>query len=40
MPAPVEIITEPALTLQLLAWVLTGSLLGSCSGAHSGPARQ
>jgi putative membrane protein len=36
MPAPVEIITEPALTLQLLAWVLTGSLLGSCSGLIPG----
>ncbi|ELY69254.1 tripartite tricarboxylate transporter permease [Natrinema versiforme] len=36
MPAPVEVVTEPALTLQLLAWVLAGSLLGSCSGLVPG----
>ncbi|SEQ31836.1 putative membrane protein [Natrinema salaciae] len=36
MVAPVEIVTEPALVLQFLAWVLAGSLLGSCSGLVPG----
>ncbi|MGQ3414064.1 tripartite tricarboxylate transporter permease [Natrinema sp. LN54] len=36
MPASVEVVTEPALTLQLLAWVLAGSLLGGCSGLVPG----
>ncbi|WP_226483005.1 tripartite tricarboxylate transporter permease [Natrinema amylolyticum] len=36
MPAPVEVVTEPALTLQLLAWVVAGSLLGCCSGLVPG----
>ncbi len=36
MPAPVEVVVEPALTLQLLAWVLAGSLCGTCSGLVPG----
>jgi len=36
MPAPVEVIVKPALTLQLLAWVLAGSLCGTCSGLVPG----
>ena len=36
MPAPVEVIVKPALTLQLLAWVLAGTLCGTCSGLVPG----
>ena len=36
MAAPVELVAEPVLTLQLLVWVLAGSLLGSCSGLVPG----
>ncbi|MFB1062956.1 tripartite tricarboxylate transporter permease [Natrinema sp. H-ect4] len=36
MPGPVEVVVEPALAVQLLAWVLAGSLLGSCSGLVPG----
>ncbi len=36
MPAPVEVVSEPAVTLQLLGWVLAGSLLGCCSGLVPG----
>ncbi|MFA9415591.1 tripartite tricarboxylate transporter permease [Natrinema sp. HArc-T2] len=36
MAAPVEVVVEPALTLQLLAWVLAGSLCGTCSGLVPG----
>src|SRR6056297_4018304 len=36
MAAPVEVAAEPALTLQLLAWVLAGSLCGACSGLVPG----
>ncbi|SIR86736.1 tripartite tricarboxylate transporter permease [Natronorubrum thiooxidans] len=34
--APVEFVTEPSLTLQLLGWVLAGAALGSCSGLVPG----
>ncbi|WP_436343295.1 tripartite tricarboxylate transporter permease [Natronorubrum sp. FCH18a] len=34
--APVEFVTEPTLTLQLLGWILAGALLGSCSGLVPG----
>uniref|UniRef100_UPI003F4A573B tripartite tricarboxylate transporter permease n=1 Tax=Natrinema sp. CGMCC1.2065 TaxID=3445767 RepID=UPI003F4A573B len=36
MPAPVEVVSEPVVTLQLLGWVLAGSLLGCCSGLVPG----
>ncbi|PCR90768.1 tripartite tricarboxylate transporter permease [Natrinema ejinorense] len=36
MVAPVEIGFQPALTGQLLAWVVAGSLLGCCSGLVPG----
>ncbi|OLZ41157.1 hypothetical protein A6E15_09230 [Natrinema saccharevitans] len=36
MPAPIEVVSEPAVTLQLLGWVLAGSLLGCCSGLVPG----
>ncbi|WP_265111522.1 tripartite tricarboxylate transporter permease [Halosolutus halophilus] len=36
MAVPVEFVAEPMLTLQLLGWVLAGSLLGSCSGLVPG----
>ena len=36
MPAPVEVVVKPALTLQLFAWVLAGSLCGTCSGLVPG----
>ncbi|OAQ53838.1 hypothetical protein HTG_06115 [Natrinema mahii] len=36
MPAPIEAVSEPAVTLQLLGWVLAGSLLGCCSGLVPG----
>ncbi|WP_408959037.1 tripartite tricarboxylate transporter permease [Natrinema sp. 74] len=36
MPALVEVVTEPGLTLQVLAWVLAGSVLGACSGLVPG----
>ncbi|MBZ6493744.1 tripartite tricarboxylate transporter permease [Natrinema longum] len=36
MAAPVEIGFQPALTGQLLAWVIAGSLLGCCSGLVPG----
>ncbi|ADD07072.1 DUF112 family protein [Natrialba magadii ATCC 43099] len=34
--APVEFVTDPALTLQLLAWTLAGASLGSLSGLVPG----
>ncbi|ELY99030.1 hypothetical protein C482_10751 [Natrialba chahannaoensis JCM 10990] len=34
--APVELVTDPALTLQLLAWTLAGASLGSLSGLVPG----
>ncbi|WP_254523058.1 tripartite tricarboxylate transporter permease [Natrinema caseinilyticum] len=36
MVAPVEFVFQPSLALQLLAWVLAGSLLGCCSGLVPG----
>ncbi|QLG50826.1 tripartite tricarboxylate transporter permease [Natrinema halophilum] len=36
MAASVEFVSQPSVTMQLLAWILAGSLLGSCSGLVPG----
>ncbi|WP_254765102.1 tripartite tricarboxylate transporter permease [Natrinema marinum] len=36
MAAPLEFVAQPALTVQLLVWVLAGSALGTCSGLVPG----
>ncbi|MDS0474255.1 tripartite tricarboxylate transporter permease [Natrinema sp. 1APR25-10V2] len=36
MAAPVEFVSQPKLTVQLCAWVLAGSALGTCSGLVPG----
>ena len=36
VPASVEILAEPSLTLRLVAWILAGAALGCCSGLVPG----